>query len=100
MNEDLEEKRQQLVMKSTKAYQDLLSQIMEHPVEVVILSRPVITKKRVSPAISSYAPGTAVYEICIDAVKGMTEEIEETTSVIESADGKRIIKDPKIKLSH
>lgn len=100
MSEDLEEKRQQLVMKSTKAYQDLLSQIMEHPVEVVILSRPAITKKRISPAISSYADGKAVYEMCIDAVKGMTENMEETTSVIEDASGKRLQKDPKIKLSH
>lgn len=97
--EQREQKQGEIIMKATRAYADLVSQIMEEPVHVVMLSRPV-GRKRTPPGIASHSPGTVVYEMLVDGLTGMTEAMQEDTSVIEDAHGKRMVNDPKIKLTH
>jgi hypothetical protein len=94
--EQLEQNRQQMVMKATKAYEDLLAQLVGHPVDVVIIWTPKITKKRVSPAIATYTPGGKVYAMLLDTIKKMTESMQNETSDIEDVKGKRIRYEPKI----
>ena len=97
--EEREQRRGDIIMKATQAYTDLVSQIMDEPVHVVILSRPV-GRKRTPPGITSHSPGPIVYEMLVDGLKGMTEAMQKDTSVIEDANGKRMVHDPKIKLTH